>query len=307
MNILILGGSGFLGTKIKKKLKSKHKVKDLSRSNGNDLRYSKIIRKNLKQNYDVIINCAAHVGNLSYLKSNKASVMSNNLKIYQNLYDEICHSNIKPHIINLISNCVYPGDQVIQKEKNIFKGSVHESVEPFGLPKLILLKLSLFYQEQYNINSLNLVLPNAFGPGDHLDINRSHALNGIIDRMIEAKKNNDINFEIWGSGKPKREWIFAEDVARIIDLTISKRKFLNKIKIINIAQNKSYSINFIAKEVKKYLKYKGKLINNKNLPDGAPIKQLDNNFFKKNYKNFKFSKFENALKKTINYYLKLKN
>ena len=77
----------------------------------------------------------------------------------------------------------------LQKEKLIFSGNVHQSVEPFGLPKLILLKLSLFYFKQHNIKSLNLVLPNAFGPGDHIDTNRSHALNGLIVRMLDAIKN----------------------------------------------------------------------------------------------------------------------
>ena len=218
------------------------------------------------------------------------------------MYSSIKNSVSRPKVINLISNCVYPSEHKLQKEKLIFSGNVHQSVEPFGLPKLILLKLSLFYFKQHNIKSLNLVLPNAFGPGDHIDTNRSHALNGLIVRMLDAIKNNNKVFEIWGSGKPKREWIFAEDVAKIVELSIKREKLLNNFKIINVAQNKSYSINYLASKIKKILCYKGKLKNNKNFPDGALLKQLDNKLFKNEYKGFKFSNFEKALKQTINYY-----
>ena len=301
MKILILGGTGFIGSKILKLIKKKHIVKNLSLSSGIDLRKPNKLDKYLKS-YKLIINCAAHVGNLNYIDKKRADILNDNLKIYLNMYSSIKNSVSKPKVINLISNCVYPSEYKLQKEKLIFSGSVHQSVEPFGLPKLILLKLSLFYFKQYNIKSLNLVLPNAFGPGDHIDTNRSHALNGIIVRMLDAIKNNNKVFEIWGSGKPKREWIFAEDVAKIVELTIKREKLLNNFKIINVAQNKSYSINYLASKIKKILCYKGKLKNNKNFPDGALLKQLDNKLFKNEYKGFKFSNFEKALKKTINYY-----
>ena len=149
---------------------------------------------------------------------------------------------------------------------------------------------------------MNLVLPNAFGPGDHMDTNRSHALNGIIVRMINAKKNKKNKFEIWGSGKPKREWIFAEDVSKLIVLLLRRKKLLNKFRVINVAQNKSYSINYLAMKVKKILNYKGQLTNNKNFPDGALLKQLDNQLFNKEFKNFKFTNFDDALKRTVEFY-----
>ena len=302
MKILILGGTGFIGTKIYDLVKRKYDIKNLSLSTGVDLRKQNKLSKFLKKEYKVIINCAAHVGNLNYLDKKSADIINDNLKIYLNIYKEISKSSHHPKIINLISNCVYPGDQRVQKESNIFYGNIHQSVEPFGLSKLILLKLSYFYYKQYKIKSLNLVLPNAFGPGDHTDINRSHALNGIIVRMLQAKRKNLDKFEIWGTGKPKREWIYAEDIARIIKLTIKKKKLTNGFKIINIAQNKSYSINFIANKIKKILRYDGKLLNNLDFPDGTLLKQLDNKLFFKEYENFKFTEFDIALRQTIKSY-----
>jgi len=302
MKILILGGTGFIGSKIYNLIKNKNFVRNLSLTSNIDLRVPDKLDKYLKNNYKIIINCAAHVGNLNYIGNKKADIMNDNLKIYLNLYSSIKKSKFKPYVINLISNCVYPANHKIQKESRIYDGNIHESVEPFGLPKLILLKLSSFYFKQYDIKSLNLVLPNAFGPGDHMDTNRSHALNGIIVRMINAKKNKKNKFEIWGSGKPKREWIFAEDVSKLIVLLLRRKKLLNKFRVINVAQNKSYSINYLAMKVKKILNYKGQLTNNKNFPDGALLKQLDNQLFNKEFKNFKFTNFDDALKRTVEFY-----
>ncbi len=303
-NIIILGGTGFIGTKIYNKLKKKYSVKNLSYSKGTDLRKENSTIKYLKKyKTDLIINCAAHVGGLNYIKNKKADIASDNLKIYINLYLNLKKLKNKPRVINLISNCVYPGHHKLQKEHEIFNGEIHESVDPFGLPKLVLMKISRFYFEQYNIKSLNLILPNAYGPGDHLDTERSHALNGIIVRMIKSQSEGKLDFEIWGSGKPKREWIFADDVAKLI-LELINKNLKYSYENLNVAQNKSYSVNSIAKKVKETLKYKGKLYNNKKYTDGAFLKQLDNKYFKKKFKNFKFTNFNRGIVQTVNYYKK---
>lgn len=303
--ILILGGTGFVGKRINFSLKKNYFTKIVSKSLGYDLRKKKTFEKILKnQKYDYIINCAAHVGGLSYLKKFSADIFYDNALIYLNLYNSLKYTLDKPRIINLISNCVYPKYQKIQKEEKIFDGEIHDSVEPFGYSKNILLKSSKFYYNQYSIKSLNLILPNVFGPGDHLDTDRSHALNGIIVRMLNAKKKNYDSFKIWGSGRPKREWIFVNDVSRIVLRCINKKNLFLNFEHINIAQNKSYSINQIAKIVKNKIKFKGKLSNDITFPDGALIKQMNNINFKKNFKLFKFTKFESAISKTIDFYKK---
>ncbi len=303
-NIIILGGTGFIGTKIYKKLQKNYSIRNISYSKGTDLRKENSVIKYLKKNKtDLIINCAAHVGGLNYIKNKKADIASDNLKIYLNLYSNLKNLKNKPRIINLISNCVYPGSHKLQKENEIFNGEIHESVDPFGLPKLVLMKISKFYFEQYDVKSLNLILPNAYGPGDHLDTDRSHALNGIIVRMIKSQREGKLDFEIWGSGKPKREWIFADDIAKLIYELLNKNLEYN-YENLNVAQNKSYSVNSIAKKVRETLKYKAKFYNNKKFTDGAPLKQLDDKNFKKKFRNFKFTNFKKGIFQTVNYYKK---
>ena len=303
-SILLLGGKGFIGNTIYQSLKKKFSIKILSKRLGQDLRKPSEIKKYLKNNkFDYIINCASHVGGLNYIKKFSADVATDNLKIITNLYDGVKKVNNPPIIINLISNCFYPHKLKVQKEDKWQDGSMHESVETFGIAKRVAVILSKSYENQYGIKSINLILPNAFGPGDHLDPSRSHALNAIIVRMIEAKKNELKKFEVWGTGKPRREWIYSNDVSRIIKILL--KKDIRKNMLINVAQNKSFSINQIAFIIKKILKYQGKIINNTSYPDGAPLKQLDNLKFKKIFKDFSFTNFNLAIKNTIKMYRKI--
>ena len=114
------------------------------------------------------------------------------------------------------------------------------------------------------------------------------------------KKNENKIFEVWGTGKPRREWIYSKDIARIISKLLKMK--LKENLIVNIAQNKSYTINQIAFIIKKYLKYRGKITNNTNYPDGAILKQLDSTKFKNFFKDFSFTNFNLAIKNTIKYY-----
>lgn len=302
--ILILGGTGFIGSAISKSLKKNYNIKIFSRTEFGDLRKELSLKKFLSKNknFDYIINCAAHVGGLKYLARNSADITTDNILIYLNVYKNLIKFKNKPVVINLISNCFYPSKLKIQSEENWQDGKMHDSVESFGIGKRVLVILSKNYDKQYNIKTLNLILPNAFGPGDHLDPERSHALNAIIVRMIKSKNDGDNSFEVWGSGKPKREWIYVEDVVRVMKLLLNK-KIKNSL-ILNIGQNKAFSINEIAFTIKKILKYKCKIKNNRKYPDGAPLKQLSNFKFKKYFKNFKFTNFESAVNNTIKAYLK---
>jgi GDP-L-fucose synthase len=304
LKIIIFGGFGFVGSNIKSILNNYYDVISLSRKNGCDLNEEKNIINNIKKyKPDIIINCASHVGGLNYISKNSANVFRDNSKIYFNLYEAVRKTKENIVIYNPISNCAYDHELNIQKEDLWLKGEVHESVLPFGMSKRILYYLSKFYYQQYNIQSKNFLIPNAYGPGDYLNPERTHALNGIILRFLQCVKNKEKQFEIWGSGKPKREWIFVEDIAKLFLEEIKNNK-IKDYNPINLAQNRSYSILEITKLVRKQLKSKIKIITNSNKIDGAPKKQLSNVKFKKYFNNYKFIELVYGIKKTIGYYKK---
>jgi len=155
---------------------------------------------------------------------------------------------------------------------------------------------------QYNIKTINFFVPNAYGPGDYIDPNKTHALNGMIIRMLQAKKGQLPEFEIWGTGKPTREWIYVKDLARMLADAVDFNE--SQIHPVNIAQNKAYSIGETAEMIKELTGYEGKLMFNTKYQDGAPIKKLDDKLFRSKYPNFTFTDIYEGIKETINYYKK---
>lgn len=302
MKILVPGGHGFVGKNVVEVLKkSTHNVFPLSRRDGFDLRdYNSAKNFIGKIKPDAIINCAAHVGSLNYVTMHAAEIVDDNMQIILNLYravKEICPRAI---IINPISNCSYPGDADIQKEPDYWLGPVHKSVWSFGNSRRIWTVVGDCYLSQYNIKTINFFVPNSYGPGDYKDPDRTHALNGMIIRMLKAQQKNEPEFEIWGSGNPTREWIYVKDLAKILAGAIEEG--YNYSGPINIAQNTAYSIKETAEMIKEAIGYKGKLFFNTKYQDGAPIKKMDDKIFRKKYPDFVFTEIKEGIKETSDYY-----
>lgn len=218
MKLLILGGHGFVGRSVVKLLHKKNiESICISRRDGIDLRdFNQTIEIFRKYSPNIIINLAAHGGSLHYVTEYAADVINDNIQMSINIYKAVKDCCPNARIINPLSNCSYPGDSKIQIEEEWLDGPVHESVFSYGNYKRFLYVISKCYFMQNDIDSVNLLIPNTYGPGDSTDPNKTHALNGMIIRMIRAKRNGDEEFEIWGTGKPVREWAYITDVAKII-------------------------------------------------------------------------------------------
>jgi GDP-L-fucose synthase len=303
MRILILGGHGFMGKNLNKTFKeSDYEIINESRKTGCDLTdFNSIKSKLLEINPDIIIHSAAHVGSISYVSKNCAEVVHDNSLMYINLYKAINETNPKILVINPISNCSYPGIINIQNEENWWDGIIHDSVESYGNPKKLGYIISECYRKQYGIKTLNLIIPNAYGPEDYLDENRTHALNGLVMRMIKSQKNDDEQFVVWGSGTPLREWIYMPDVARIIKKIIDDKLF-ELPNPLNLGQEYGVSINESVEEIRKLLNYDVKITHDLTKQDGAPIKVLGKTKFDSFFPNFNFTSYDEGISNTINYY-----
>lgn len=304
--ILILGGLGFLGKNLNKVfVNSKYVIHNESRSTGCDmLDLSVLIQKIQDIRPDIIINAAAHVGSVSYVSKYSGDVIRDNSLMYLNLYEAVRMVDTNIKIINPISNCSYPGIIDIQDEDNWWSGPIHPSVESYGTPKKLGFILSECYKNQYNIKTTNLIIPNSYGPEDYLDEERTHAMNGIIMRMIKSKNNNDNQFVIWGTGNPIREWIFMPDVAKIIKQIVDEDLFEKLPNPINLGQKYGVSIKDTVGMVKSFLDYNVKLVYDTTKLDGAPVKILDNKVFNQYFPFFSFTSYDDGILKTIKYYTK---
>lgn len=303
MKILVLGGHGFFGKHFVSRLSenTENTVISASRRDGLDLTDLIITQKWFSDiRPTTIINCAAHVGSIHYVTSYAANVLTDNIRMTLNIYDaakDICPT---ARIINPLSNCSYPGNADIQCEPDWWSGQVHESVYAYGNYKRFVYVTAKCYQTQFKIKSNNYLIPNTFGPGDSADPNKTHALNGMIIRMIKAHREKQLTFEIWGTGKPVREWGYIDDMVSIMESGLGVE--LDLTYPVNIAQNKGYSVAESAQLIAKAIGYRGDLVFNPAYQDGAPRKVLDDRRFRTLFPGYRFIDHEEGIRRTVEYY-----
>lgn len=302
LTIVVPGGHGFVGTHLVSALKkTPHTIIPVSRADGVDFTsYEQTEQYFRDHKPNIIFNIAAHVGSVHYVNTYAAAVFHDNVQMALNIYKAAAAVCPKTTIINPLSNCSYPGDADIQVESAWWNGEVHDSVFSYGNAKKTLYVISKCYAKQFTIKSVNFLIPNTFGPGDSTDPNKTHALNGMIIRMIEAKKRSDTQFEIWGTGQPIREWAYVDDVIFIMMQGMDSQK--DFIYPVNIAQNKGYTIKETAEYIAQAVGFTGELVFNTKYQDGAPVKILDDKKFRELFPDFVFYDHKKGIENTVMYY-----
>jgi GDP-L-fucose synthase len=297
--ILVLGGTGFLGTQVMHFAReSGYDPISLSRKEGTDIRNFDQLSAKLKEiQPDVILNCAGHVGNVHYVTKMAGDVIHDNVQMAVNLYRAVKDTCPQAKIVNPFGNCSYPGAADIQKESEWQNGPVHDSVLAFGFVKRVQHTLAESYRKQYGIKSVNWIVCNPYGPEKHLNIDKMHALNGILTRMMQAQKKGDKQFEIWGTGTPIREWLYIKDAARIMVYSIDNVD--EQTYPVNVAKKQGYSIKEIAEIASKALNYPVEFVFKTDMPDGAPVKIMDDTQFRAKYPDFVFTPLDIGIQETI--------
>tara|TARA_R110002020_G_scaffold314362_2_gene529550 strand:+ start:1051 stop:1983 length:933 start_codon:yes stop_codon:yes gene_type:complete len=305
MRFLILGHTGFVGKNLFKYLNNRgYHVVGISREQC-DLRVYPEVNQKFKEvasrfgEFDAIFNCAANVGSVHYVTAKAADVISDNSLMALNMYKAVLQNFPAAIVVNPLSNCSYVDGTEIQDEEKWLDGDVHPSVFSFGNFKRVLYYISKCYKTQYNIKSINLMFSGIYGPGDSTNPNKVHALNGMIIRMLDAVKKKDEEFEIWGTGKPVREWIYIDDVCKILLNSLNTKEIIEPI---NIAQGNGFTIAETAACISKAIGYEGKLTFNTKYQDGAPIKILGMGKFKNLFKDYIFYNHQEGVNHTVEYY-----
>ena len=301
MKVLVLGATGFIGKSLALRLKEEgHVVYGCSKSQGVDiLNYESISEKVKEVRPEIIFNAASHGGSLHYVSEKAAEVFNDNVQMALNLYKAVLEHCPDAKIINPFSNCSYPGDSAVQNEEDWLSGEVHPSIFSFGNSKRTIFYLSHCFWKQYGVKTVNILFPNTFGPGDSCDPNKTHALNGIIIRMLRAKKAGDDKFVIWGTGSPIREWAYVDD---FIEALVRSMDIDNLEYPVNFGQQKGYSILESAQMVKEACGFEGDLVFDESYPDGDAVKILGNSKFNKYFPNFAFFNHKEGIQNTVAFY-----
>jgi len=302
-SILIIGSGGFLGKNIVHNLKSKNYNNFVEIKGKNDLdvaNYSKLNSFFESNSFDYVINCSAFVGGISFGYKFPAELLDLNTVFANNIYKACKENNIK-FLVNPISNCAYPENLTHYKEENFWDGPPHESVFNYGLAKRHMVALGESYFKQYSFSSANVILSNMYGPYDHFEESRSHALGALVKKICDAKNSKINEIEIWGSGKPIREWLFVSDGAQALinSLNLKKNNYF-----FNIGEGKGITITELANKIASYAEWDGKFIYNYNMPDGVMEKTVDGKRGAKLLNWQPSVSLDEGIKITVNWYLK---
>lgn len=298
--ILVLGATGFLGKRVIKKLEESnlsHYASSLSL--GCDLMDShqtNSLFEMVKPEY--VINCSAFVGGIDFGYSYPADLFLRNTMMTVNILESSKNHGVR-RLINPISNCAYPGEASLFKESEFWDGPLHESVQVYGSVRKLSTIGSWAYAKQHNLDVINLILSNMYGPGDHFEEKRSHALGALIMKMVKAKLEENEEVIVWGTGSPVREWMFVDDGAESLVRAMDIPK---SIDLINIGVGKGISIIDLANLIKLETRYEGKLVFDKTKPDGAPFKTVDGSNGKRIFNWSPEKDFKVGIKETVKWY-----
>ena len=297
--ILLTGGAGFLGQHIAEKLRKRgvtHVI--IPRSTQYDLRTAQACRS-VMRNIDIVIHLAAKVGGIGFNRAHPAEMFYDNIMMGVQLMHEAASAKVEKFVA-IGTICSYPKFTTVPfKEETLWDGYPEETNAPYGLAKKMLLVQSQAYRAQYGFNSIFLLPVNLYGPGDNFDTTSSHVIPALIKKLYEAKTKKKKEVAIWGTGKATREFLYVDDAAEAIVLAT---ELYNRSDPVNIGAGFEISIHALALQIAKLIGFTGKLRWDTSKPDGQPRRMLDSS---KAYRLFKFKatmKFEEGLKKEIEWY-----
>ena len=224
------------------------------------------------QTPEFVFLAAAKVGGIQANSECPANFIHDNLAILLNVIDAAYQSGTKK-LLFLGSSCIYPklAPQPI-KEEYLLTGSLEPTNDAYAIAKIAGIKMCQAYRKQYGFNAICLMPTNLYGPGDNFDLNTSHVLPALIRKCHEAKESNSQNVTVWGTGEPRREFLYVKDLA---DACIFFMENYDSGEIINVGTGQDISIRELSRLIAEIVGFNGEIVFDTTKPDGTPRKLLD--------------------------------
>ena len=221
---------------------------------------------------DYVFLCAAKVGGILANNTFPAEFINVNLAITRNVLDEAYKSGVKK-LLFLGSSCIYPrmSPQPIQEEY-LLTGPLEVTNEWYAIAKIAGLKMCQAYNKQYGTRFISLMPTNLYGPRDHFSLHGSHVAAALIRKFVEAKEKEAPQVVVWGSGTPRREFLYVEDLAQAAVWAMNEYE---DSQWLNVGVGEDVSIKELAEMIREIVQYEGEILFDTTLPDGTPRKLLD--------------------------------
>ena len=272
--IYVAGHRGLVGSAIMKKLKKEGYNNLVYRTSSElDLRRQEKVEIFFKEEQpEYVILAAAKVGGIQANDKYSAEFLYDNLMIETNVIDAAYQNDVKK-LLFLGSSCIYPklADQPM-KEDYLLSGKLESTNEGYAVAKITGIKLCEHYNKQYDTNFISAMPTNLYGPNDNFDLETSHVLPALIRKFHEAQLNDKDEVVIWGTGKPRREFLHVDDLA---DSLLFLMNNYSGDQFVNIGVGKDISILELAELIKDIVGFEGEIVNDLSKPDGTPRKLLD--------------------------------
>jgi GDP-L-fucose synthase len=300
--ILVTGGAGFLGSHVVTKLLERGVPKKnivVVRSSEHDLRIKEECEK-VVEGIDLVFHLSAKVGGIGFNQENPGALFYDNIIMGAHMIDAAYRAGIKKFLV-VGTVCSYPKSPKLPfREDDIWSGYPEETNAPYGLAKKALMVQARAYREEYGFNTISLIPVNLYGPGDNFDPKSSHVIPALIKRIAEAEASSAPSIEVWGTGKPTREFLYVDDAAEGI---VAAMERYDKPDPVNLGSGSEISIEDLVAIIADGMKYKGAVQWNTAKPDGQPRRVLDISRAEKEFGFTAKTDFRTGLRNTIDWYL----
>ena len=272
--VYVAGHRGLVGSALVRRLEKEGSRELLLRSHAElDLRDQHAVNdffSSAKPGYVYLV--AAKVGGILANDSSPADFLRDNIQIQTNVIDAAWRSGTKK-LLFLGSSCIYPkhAPQPIS-ESSLLTGPLEPTNEWYAIAKIAGIKLCQAYRRQYGFNAISAMPTNLYGPGDNFNLETSHVMPALIRKFHEAKVHGDATVVVWGSGKPRREFLYIDDLA---DALVFLMQRYDSEELLNVGWGEDLSIRELAQQVKATVGYDGAIEFDASKPDGTPRKLLD--------------------------------
>ncbi|MDQ7825274.1 MAG: GDP-L-fucose synthase [Candidatus Eremiobacteraeota bacterium] len=271
--VMVTGGAGFLGSHIVDRLAHKGCEVLVPRKKDWDFTDCHATEKYFKHfGPHIVIHCAAFYGGIWINQLYPGKIYYENLVMGAHLMEASRLSGVEK-FVGIGTACSYPGYlENYLKEENLWDGPLHESVVNYGLTKKMMAVQGWAYKKQYGFNSLHLILTNLYGPRDTFNPDRSHVVPALIRKFVEADIEKAPEVEVWGTGKPIREFLYVDDCAEAIILATER---YDDLVPLNIGTGIGTEIRELVEAIREIVKFGGAIRWNTEKPDGQYKKILD--------------------------------